>query len=237
MHDIQTRLTQPAGVSAVSISPGRRNGLLLQMAEERAARLAAARLQMEQEVADATAHQNCAQVHSVAQPEGSKSQHASAELTHAGSESQTAAAEATQARSDGEAGESQAQLLSDIRDFVKMARDGIKQRQVALQYARTTWQVQTAPICTYLPATLPCLDSLAMPYPALPSPALPCPALHCPALRAGLDESDPNAQKQDLRSYWSWARNRPKKLSLLYFVSAQATMLPEKPCSVNYAKG
>ena len=82
-----------------------------------------------------------------------------------------------------------------------------------------------------------------MPCPALPSPALPCPALHCPALRAGLDESDPNAQKQDLRSYWWWARNRcsyrgkVKKLSLLYFVSAQATMLPEKPCSVNYAKG
>ena len=116
---------------------------MLQMAEERAAKLATARLQMEQEVADAIAQQACAQVHSAAQREGSNSQHASAELTHSGSESQTAAAEATQARSEGEAGERQGQLLSDIRDFVRMARDGIKQRQVALQYARTTWQVQT----------------------------------------------------------------------------------------------
>ena len=43
--------------------------LLLQMAEETAAKLAAARLQMEQEFADARAGQNRAQVHSVAQPE------------------------------------------------------------------------------------------------------------------------------------------------------------------------
>ena len=125
-----------------------KDALVLQMAEERAAKLAAARLHMEQEVADAIAQQDHAQLHLVAQPEGSKSQLASAEMTHTGSESQTAAAEATQARSEGEIGESQSQLLSDIRDFVKMARDGIKQRQVALQYARTTWQVLAVP--TYI---------------------------------------------------------------------------------------
>ena len=140
MHDVQTQLTQPPGVEAANSSPAERRGeLVLQMAEERVAKLAAARLQMEQEAADAIARQSRAQVHSVAQPEGS--------------ESQTAAAEASQARSEGEAGERQGQLLSDIRDVVKMARDGIKQRQVALQYARTTWQVHA--LATYLPGSFP----------------------------------------------------------------------------------
>lgn len=94
--------------------------------------MAAARLQMEHEVADAVAQQSAqaqAQVHTAAQPESG--------------ESQRATAESPQASNEARAAENQGQLLSSIRDFVKMARDGIKQRQVTLQYARSTWQVYT----------------------------------------------------------------------------------------------
>lgn len=103
------------------------------MAEEKAAKLAAARLQMEQEVADAIAQQTAqtqSQADSAQQPARSEPQHA--------------AAESPQVSPEARAAESQSQLLREIRDFVKMAREGIKQRQVALQYARSSWQVQTA---------------------------------------------------------------------------------------------
>ncbi|KAL3160123.1 hypothetical protein ABBQ32_010898 [Trebouxia sp. C0010 RCD-2024] len=101
----------------------------LQMAEEKAAKLAAARLQMEQEVADAIAQQTAqtqSQADSAQQPARSEPQHA--------------AAESPQVSPEARAAESQSQLLREIRDFVKMAREGIKQRQVALQYARSSWQ-------------------------------------------------------------------------------------------------
>lgn len=113
--------------------PFRNLELVLQMAEEKAAKLAAARLQMEQELADAVAQEAAqaqAQAQSAQQPASSESQHATAE--------------SPQASPEARAAESQSQLLSGIRDFVKMAREGIKQRQVALQYARSSWQVWTA---------------------------------------------------------------------------------------------
>lgn len=103
------------------------------MAEEKAAKLTAARLQVEQEVADAIAQQTAqrqSQADSAQQPASSESQHASAESPEVSPGAQAA--------------ESQSQLLRDIRAFVKIAREGIKQRQVALQYARSSWQVQTA---------------------------------------------------------------------------------------------
>ncbi|KAL3158420.1 hypothetical protein ABBQ38_010655 [Trebouxia sp. C0009 RCD-2024] len=101
----------------------------LQMAEEKAAKLTAARLQVEQEVADAIAQQTAqrqSQADSAQQPASSESQHASAESPEVSPGAQAA--------------ESQSQLLRDIRAFVKIAREGIKQRQVALQYARSSWQ-------------------------------------------------------------------------------------------------
>lgn len=102
---------------------------------------------MEQEAADAVAQQSPqaqAQVHSADQLGISKSQNAACEKLQASSEPQHANAELGQTSGESQAAESQSELLSSIRDFVTMARDGIKQRQVALQYTRTTWQVQTA---------------------------------------------------------------------------------------------
>ena len=59
-----------------------------------------------------------------------------------GSEKDSAAQAESQVQSAEErAVEGQGQLLSDVRGFMKMARDGIKQRQTSLQYARSTWQV------------------------------------------------------------------------------------------------
>ena len=49
--------------------------------------------------------------------------------------------ESTQLSVEQQAAERQGQLLSDVRGFVKIARNGIKQRQTALQIARSTWQV------------------------------------------------------------------------------------------------
>lgn len=35
----------------------------------------------------------------------------------------------------------QGQLVREVKGFVKLAREGIRQRQAALQYARSSWQV------------------------------------------------------------------------------------------------
>lgn len=115
------------------------------MAEEKAAQVAVAC--MEQKAADAAAQQSPqtqAQVHSAAQLGKRESQNAACEKRQASSEPQHANAELGQTSGESQAAESQSELLSSIRDFVTMVRDGIKQRQVALQYTRTTWQVQAA---------------------------------------------------------------------------------------------
>ena len=105
----------------------------LQVAAEKVAKLAQARQQMEQDVAEVLAQEAAqaadsqAQASPARQPQGSETQHAGGEPQQASTELQAA--------------ERQGQLLSGVRDFMTMAREGIKQRQAALQYARSTWQV------------------------------------------------------------------------------------------------
>jgi len=105
---------------------------LLQVAEEKACKLSEARLQMEQQIAAAVAQEAASQakLNSAAQAEASGAERDSA-----------AEADARVQSAEGQAAESQGQLLGEVRGLMKMARDGIKQRQSALQYARSTWQV------------------------------------------------------------------------------------------------
>ena len=106
---------------------------LLQVAEEKACKLSEARLQMEQQIAAAVAQEATSQakLNSAAHAEASGADRDSA-----------AEADARVQSAEEQAAESQGQLLGEIRGFMKMARDGIKQRQSALQYARSTWQVR-----------------------------------------------------------------------------------------------
>ena len=87
---------------------------------------------MEQEVAEAVAEQAAAQA---------KLSSAAQAQTAATEQATAAHAESHQPTTEEHAAESQGQLLSHVRGIMKMARDGIKQRQTALQYARSTWQV------------------------------------------------------------------------------------------------
>lgn len=109
---------------------------LSQVAEEKAGKLSEARLQMEQQVEAAVAQEAAqaaavqAKLNSAAQAEASGAERDSA-----------VEADARVQSAEGQAAESQGQLLGEVRVFMKMARDGIKQRQSALQYARSTWQV------------------------------------------------------------------------------------------------
>lgn len=112
------------------------NACLSQVAEEKAGKLSEARLQMEQQVAAAVAQEagqaaaSQAKLNSAAQAEAS------------GAERDSAAEADMRVQSvEEQAAESQGQLLGEVRGFMKVARDGIKQRQSALQYARSTWQV------------------------------------------------------------------------------------------------
>ncbi len=91
---------------------------------------------MEQEVAAAAAHEAAQEAAS----RGPLDPAAPVESSHAKRDS-AAQAESRVLNADKQAAEGQGQLLSDVRGFMKMARDGIKQRQSALQYARSTWQV------------------------------------------------------------------------------------------------
>lgn len=104
------------------------------MAEEKADKLSEAWLQMEQQVAAAVAQEAASQakLNSAAQAEASGAERDSA-----------AEADARVQSAEGQAAESQGQLLGEVRGFMRMARDSIKQRQSALQYARSTWQVTT----------------------------------------------------------------------------------------------
>lgn len=106
---------------------------LLQVAEEKACKLSEARLQMEQQIAAAVAQEATSQakLNSAAQAEASGAERDSA-----------AEADARVQSAEGQAAESQGKLLGEVRGLMKMARDGIKQRQSALQYARSTWQVR-----------------------------------------------------------------------------------------------
>ncbi len=103
-----------------------------QVAEEKAGKLSEARLQMEQQVAAAVAQEAASQatLNSAAQ----------AEASGAGRDS-AAEVDSRVPSAEEQIAESQGQLLGEVRGFMKMARDGIKQRQSALQYARSTWQV------------------------------------------------------------------------------------------------
>ncbi len=109
---------------------------LLQVAEEKAGKLSEARTQMEQQVAAAVAQEAAqtaasqAKLNSAAQAEASGAERDSA-----------VEADARVQSAEEQAAESQGQLLGEVRGFMRMARDGIKQRQSALQYARSTWQV------------------------------------------------------------------------------------------------
>ena len=108
------------------------NVCLSQVAEEKAGKLSEARLQMEQQVAQEAgqAAASQAKLNSAAQAEAS------------GAERDSAAEADMRVQSvEEQAAESQGQLLGEVRGFMKVARDGIKQRQSALQYARSTWQV------------------------------------------------------------------------------------------------
>ena len=87
---------------------------------------------MEQEVAEAVAEQAATQA---------KLSSAAQAHTAATEQATAAHAESHQPTTEEHAAESQGQLLSHVRGIMKMARDGIKQRQTALQYARSTWQV------------------------------------------------------------------------------------------------
>ncbi len=98
------------------------------MAEEKADKLSEAWLQMEQQVAAAVAQEAASQA--------KLNSAAHAEASGAEREAQVQSAEK-------QAAESQGQLLGEVRGFMRMARDSIKQRQSALQYARSTWQVTT----------------------------------------------------------------------------------------------
>ena len=106
------------------------------MAEEKAGTLSEARLQMEQQMTAAVA-QEAAQA-AASQAKLNSAAHAEA----SGADRDSAAeADARVQSAEEQAAESQGQLLGEIRGFMKMARDGIKQRQSALQYARSKWQV------------------------------------------------------------------------------------------------
>lgn len=105
---------------------------LSQVAEEKAGKLSEARTQMEQQVAAAVAQEGASQakLNSAAHAEPSRTERDSA-----------AEADAQVQSIEEQAAESQGRLLGEVRGFMRMARDGIKQRQSALQYARSTWQV------------------------------------------------------------------------------------------------
>ncbi len=105
---------------------------LSQVAEEKTGKLSEARIQMEQQVAAAVAQEAASQakLDSAAHAEASGAERDSA-----------AEADARVQSAEEQAAESQGQLLGEVRGFMRMARDGIKQRQSALQYARSTWQV------------------------------------------------------------------------------------------------
>ncbi|KAL0020621.1 hypothetical protein WJX79_002482 [Trebouxia sp. C0005] len=102
-----------------------------QVAEEKAGKLSEARTQMEQQVAAAVAQEGASQakLNSAAHAEPSRTERDSA-----------AEADAQVQSIEEQAAESQGRLLGEVRGFMRMARDGIKQRQSALQYARSTWQ-------------------------------------------------------------------------------------------------
>ncbi len=109
---------------------------MLQVAEEKAGKLSEARLQMEQQVAAVVAQEAAQQAASQAKL------NSAAQAEASGAERDSAAEADAQVQSAEErAAESQGQLLGEVRGFMRMARDGIKQRQSALQYARSTWQV------------------------------------------------------------------------------------------------
>ena len=95
------------------------------MADEKAAKLAQARQQIELEVAAEAASR--AQINSAAQADSGTNS--------------TAQAESREPSAEERAASSQGVLLSDVKGFMRIAREGIKQRQTALQYARSTWQV------------------------------------------------------------------------------------------------
>ena len=109
------------------------NVCLSQVAEEKAGKLSEARLQMEQQVAAAVAQE-------AAQAAASRAKLNSAAQAEASGAERDSAAEADMRVQSVEeqAAESQGQLLGEIRGFMKVARDSIKQRQSALQYARST---------------------------------------------------------------------------------------------------
>lgn len=51
-------------------------------------------------------------------------------------------AEAAQASSGQQAEAIQGQVVSEVKGFLKVAKDGIRKRQAALHYARSSWQVR-----------------------------------------------------------------------------------------------
>lgn len=93
---------------------------------------------MEQEVAAAVAQETAQRAFSHAKRNPTAQGESSGSEKNSAAESQVQSAEERAVEGVG-------QLLSDVRGFMKIARDGIKQRQTALQYARSTWQVLCSP--------------------------------------------------------------------------------------------
>ena len=97
--------------------------------------------QMEHEVAAAVALEAAQEAAKAATAEAKLRAETKAESSGAAHDSPAEHAESTQLSAEQQAFERQGQLLTDVRGFMKIARNGVKQRQTALQIARSTWQV------------------------------------------------------------------------------------------------
>lgn len=108
-----------------------------QVEEERSQQVDHKRQQMQQEVAQAVAQeaaqeaasQRAAQLASAAQQESARAEQAAA-----------AQLEAAQSAEE-QAQVVQGQLVGQVKGFMKVAKEGVRKRQAALQYARSSWQV------------------------------------------------------------------------------------------------
>lgn len=137
----------------------------LQVEEERTSQLAKARQQMQQEVAqavateaaEAAASQQAAQLASAQQESARAEQAASSQPESA----QQSAEQLTQLSAEERSQAAHEQLVREVKGFVKAAKEGIRKRQAALQYARSSWQVKILQICA-IHTTSECIQEIML---------------------------------------------------------------------------